>query len=88
MTIREALARPLNGYRALIILLVSISVSGASLSVALTANRNSERKLCAIAESNATQYREIPATTPAGQNVASNWEDLIRILHCPKRGKI
>ncbi len=83
MTLRKMLAHPLNGYSALIVLLVTLSLVAAGLTVGFRMNRNTERKFCDMAQSNVTVYEETPPTTKTGQSVAENWKALRDRLHCP-----
>ncbi len=81
---KAELAKPLNGYAAMVILLVSITVSVVSLSIALAVNRASERKFCSIVDSSIRVYEETPPVTPAGQNAEENWRWLKSIIDCEK----
>ncbi len=83
MRIREALARPLNGYSAKVVLIVTLSLVIAGLSIGFRMNRNSEKKFCEIAQSNAAAYRDTPPTTETGKRIAENWDALIQRLRCP-----
>ncbi len=88
MKIRAALRSELNGYAAVIILTVAISLVAAGLAVGFRLNRNSEQKFCNIAESFVELYKETPPPTETGKQVALNWERLrTEELHCPvKKG--
>lgn len=84
MKIRGMLRHPLNGYSALIVLLVTLSLVGAGIAIGFRLNRASEQKFCNIAESFVELYRETPPPTETGRRVALNWEYLrSHELHCP-----
>jgi hypothetical protein len=83
LTLRVVLSRTLNGYSALTVLIVTISLVAAGLAIGFRMNRNTERKFCDIAESNAIIYEETPPTTKTGIQLAENWHSLRERLHCP-----
>lgn len=89
--------QPINGYGALVLLVVCLTLAGLGLQVALSANNRSDLKFCAIvggAHRSATErvagYEAAPPSTAAGraqqqQAIQSerNWAELERALNCP-----
>ena len=71
-----------TGYHLVWVLLVCVTLCGASLAVALRANRGSEEKFCGIVNAVVAGYRETPPQTDSGRNQQSKWEELSRSLHC------
>jgi hypothetical protein len=94
---QEALRRPLNGYALIVMILVSFTLAGAGMGVALGANKRSDLKSCAVVGGQVAQaaervqaYEAAPPSTPAGlaqqyqaQQDLQNWADLERALGCP-----
>lgn len=73
-------------YPEIVVLLVSISLAVATLALALQANKRSEQKFCAIADSFVAVYKETPPITEAGKRNAENWEYLRSYeLRCPTK---
>lgn len=75
--------RPPSRYSIVVVLLVSISLTVASLLISLHVNRTSERKLCSVVSAQVSAYQEDPPVTPAGVTLSRNMSELQAALSCP-----
>jgi hypothetical protein len=80
---QRVLRKEANGYAVLVIFLVSVTLTAVGLAVALSVNRNSERKFCDIVTAQLTAYQEDPPTTATGINLRTRYNELSRSLECP-----
>lgn len=81
--LRNRMGQPVTGYGLAIVLIVCISLTGASLAISLAVARNAVRQFCDIVVTQTDSYRQTPPTTDAGRNLAGKFETLRERLECP-----